>query len=220
MVKTNSICFITCVNNDYLYEICLKHIQSLFIPQDFEIEIMDIRDASSMASAYNASIKDSSSKYKVYLHQDTFILNRHFIFNLIELFQNNKQLGIVGVIGAEEVPSNGIWWEANNKAGKVIEYRNTFSYLKFSEVNAPCKIVKALDGLLLATQYDVPWREDIFDGWHLYDTSQCYEFEKQGYLAGIPYQENPWVIHACGNEFNQENYMHYIDKFIKTYLKK
>lgn len=219
MVKENSICFITCVNDDNLYEICLKHIQSLLVPKEFEIEIIDIREASSMASAYNASINASVSKYKVYLHQDTFIVNRHFIYDLIELFQNNKQLGIIGVIGAEEVPANGIWWESKKKAGKVIEHRNTYNYLKFAEINDPFKIVKVLDGLLMATQYDVTWREDIFDGWHLYDTSQCFEFSKKGYLAGIPHQKDPWVIHACGDKFNQLSYIHYLDKFIEEYLK-
>ncbi|MEK4397726.1 MULTISPECIES: glycosyltransferase [unclassified Bacillus (in: firmicutes)] len=41
------------------------------------------------------------------------------------------------------------------------------------------KTVQALDGLLLATQYDVLWRKGIFDGWPLYENSQCFEFRKK-----------------------------------------
>ena len=38
------------------------------------------------------------------------------------------------------------------------------------------KSVAAADGLLLATQYDIDWREDLFENWHFYDISQCMEF--------------------------------------------
>lgn len=38
--------------------------------------------------------------------------------------------------------------------------------------------VEALDGLLIATQYDLPWREGLFQGWDIYDISQCTEFRR------------------------------------------
>ncbi|MCY8785632.1 glycosyltransferase family protein [Bacillus spizizenii] len=217
-VNENTICFITCVNDDTLYDLCLRHIQSLSVPPHMKVELIDIRKADSMASGYQAAMQDSDAKYKVYVHQDTFIINRSFIYDILYVFQQNDQLGMIGVIGAEEVPQSGIWWEASKKAGKVIEYRNTYSYLSFDEINETVKTVQALDGLLLATQYDLPWQKEIFDGWHLYDTSQCFEFRKKGYLVGIPYQKEPWVIHACGNEFDQIEYSHYSEVFVREYL--
>ncbi|MCY7813090.1 glycosyltransferase family protein [Bacillus spizizenii] len=217
-VNENTICFITCVNDDTLYDLCLRHIQSLSVPPHMKVELIDIRKADSMASGYQAAMQDSDAKYKVYVHQDTFIINRSFIYDILYVFQQNDELGMIGVIGAEEVPQSRIWWEASKKAGKVIEYRNTYSYLSFDEINETVKTVQALDGLLLATQYDLPWRKEIFDGWHLYDTSQCFEFRKKGYLVGIPYQKEPWVIHACGNEFDQIEYSHYLEVFVREYL--
>ncbi|MCY8865641.1 glycosyltransferase family protein [Bacillus spizizenii] len=217
-VNENSICFITCVNDDTLYDLCLRHIQSLSVPPHMKVELIDIRKADSMASGYQAAMQDSDAKYKVYIHQDTFIINRSFIYDILYVFQQNDELGMIGVIGAEEVPQSGIWWEASKKAGKVIEYRSTYSYLSFDEINETVKTVQALDGLLLATQYDLPWQKEIFDGWHLYDTSQCFEFRKKGYLVGIPYQKEPWVIHACGNEFDQIEYSHYLEVFVREYL--
>ncbi|ADM38069.1 glycosyltransferase family protein [Bacillus spizizenii ATCC 6633 = JCM 2499] len=217
-VNENSICFITCVNDDTLYDLCLRHIQSLSVPPHMKVELIDIRKADSMASGYQAAMQDSDAKYKVYVHQDTFIINRSFIYDILYVFQQNDELGMIGVIGAEEVPQSGIWWEASKKAGKVIEYRSTYSYLSFDEINETVKTVQALDGLLLATQYDLPWQKEIFDGWHLYDTSQCFEFRKKGYLVGIPYQKEPWVIHACGNEFDQIEYSHYLEVFVREYL--
>ncbi|AIX07521.1 hypothetical protein JS609_01842 [Bacillus subtilis] len=213
----NSISFITCVNDDTLYDLCLRHLQSLSVPPHMKVELINIRDADSMASGYQAAMEDSDSKYKVYLHQDTFIINRSFIYDILHVFQQNDQLGMIGVIGAEEVPQSGIWWEASKKAGKVIEYRSTYNYLLFDEIDETVKAVQALDGLLLATQYDVPWRKDIFNGWHLYDTSQCFEFRKKGYIVGIPHQKEPWVLHACGNEFDTDQYSYYLKKFLEGY---
>lgn len=40
--------------------------------------------------------------------------------------------------------------------------------------------VSAIDGLFMATQYDIKWREDLLDGFHFYDVSQCFEFAQQG----------------------------------------
>ncbi|MDP4526359.1 glycosyltransferase family protein [Bacillus halotolerans] len=218
-LNENSICFITCVNDDTLYDLCLRHIQSLSVPPHMEVELIDIRKADSMASGYQAAMHQSDAKYKVYVHQDTFIINRSFIYDILHVFQQNNVLGMIGVIGAEEVPQSGIWWEASKKAGKVIEYRSTYSYLLFDEIDGSVKTVEALDGLLLATQYDLPWRKEIFDGWHFYDTSQCFEFRKKGYLVGIPLQKEPWVIHACGNEFDSDQYSDYLNRFLSEYFK-
>jgi hypothetical protein len=51
---------------------------------------------------------------------------------------------------------------------------------------------------MIVTQYDVPWRDDLFKSWHFYDISECIEFIKAGYEVGVPKQEEPWVMHDCG----------------------
>ena len=67
----------------------------------------------------------------------------------------------------------------------------------FQLIKTPYQQVEAVDGLLIATQYDICWREDLFDGWDYYDVSQCGEFKKKGYrivVAGQP--DKSWVIHG------------------------
>ena len=58
--------------------------------------------------------------------------------------------------------------------------------------------VDALDGIFLATQTDVPWREDLFDGWHFYDLSASMEYRRRGLRLMIPYFEKPPCIHETG----------------------
>ena len=58
--------------------------------------------------------------------------------------------------------------------------------------------VEALDGIILCTQYDVTWREDIFDKWHFYDVSQCMEFLRRGLRAVVLPSEHSMIEHLCG----------------------
>lgn len=58
--------------------------------------------------------------------------------------------------------------------------------------------MKAIDGLIVITQIDIPWREEILDGWDFYDISQSLEMDRHGCKVVIPYQEKPWCYHDCG----------------------
>ncbi len=56
-----------------------------------------------------------------------------------------------------------------------------------------------IDGMLMATQYDLPWREDLFMRWDSYDASQSQEFIRHGYQVVVPAMDHPWCLHDCGN---------------------
>ncbi len=64
----------------------------------------------------------------------------------------------------------------------------------------------------MATQYDILWREDIFDKWDFYDASQCMEFIKRGYRIVVPKQVKPWCVHDCGI-LNLKDYDNEKEKF-------
>lgn len=108
-----------------------------------------------------------------------------------------------------------------NLVGKVIEYRRqNYQLLNLDQVfygNQPFLSVQAIDGLFMATQYDIPWREDLFQGFHFYDVSQSLEFQRAGYLIGIPNQANLWCIHYNGDEFDADTYEKYRQVFIEHY---
>jgi|GEM_PF-1362752 len=198
-MNDKKIAFIYCVNNRALYEESVRYVKSLHVPEGYEIEFIAIEGASSITSGYNQGMRQTDAKYKVYLHQDVFIINKNFLIDSIELFKRNIKLGMIGVIGARTIPKSGIWWESENKIGKVYDsHTGKIELLQFNDVEKDYEPVAAIDGLLMVTQYDIPWREDIFKGWHFYDISQCMEFINQGYIVGIPKQRTPWCIHDCG----------------------
>ncbi|NME82787.1 glycosyltransferase [Clostridium sp. SM-530-WT-3G] len=220
-MNNKKIAFITCVNDDILYDECLRYIGDLEIPEGYEIDVISVREAKSITSAYNNAMNSTDAKYKVYLHQDTLIINKYFIKNILEIFNSDKNIGMIGMVGCENIPINAVWWEANKKYGKVYEsHTGNMQLLAFDEIVGAHEEVKAIDGFIMITQHDIEWREDLFDGWHFYDISQSVEFIKNGYKVVIPKQQNVWCIHECGIVNVENNYEEYRKIFLDEYSKK
>ncbi|WP_240414510.1 glycosyltransferase [Paenibacillus periandrae] len=113
--------------------------------------------------------------------------------------------------------STGIWWECPNWYGKVYSSHSGRMYpLEFRPVQQSYERVRAIDGLIMATQIDLPWREDIFAGPFFYDTSQSLEMIKAGYEVAVCNQTAPWCIHDCGAA-NLGEYERYRLLFIEYY---
>lgn len=220
MINENKVCFITCLNDEVLYEESLRYIRTLYIPNGFTVDFVAIRDARSLTEGYNRAMRQSDAKYKVYLHQDTFIINKNFLFDILSLFLNHPKLGMLGMVGVGKMPPNGKWWEKTKKYGKVWEnsYTGSMDLLSFHEISGDYQMVEAIDGLMMITQYDIDWREDIFTDWHYYDASQTCEFIRAGLEVGVPHQNDPWCIHDCGS-LNLNNYEDQREIFIKEYAK-
>ncbi|MCL1990697.1 MAG: glycosyltransferase [Defluviitaleaceae bacterium] len=218
----NKVCFITCVNNDAHYEKALNHLHQLDVPKGVNIEKIAIKDAKSMAEGYNRAMKQTDAKYKVYLHQDVFIVNKRFIFDSLALFKQHEKMGMLGVCGAKKMPDQGIWWEADDCYGQVMDsHSGVMKLLQFQTVEADFESVEALDGLILMTQHDVNWREDLFDDFHFYDVSHCMELIRAGYFVAVPQQKEPWVFHDCGVKLHWRNvYERYRNIFLTEYLQK
>ena len=102
------------------------------------------------------------------------------------------------------------------RVGKLISsciYRTTNATI--GDIDTPTN-VEAIDGLLMATQYDIPWREDIFTGWDFYDVSQSFEFRKSGYNVIVPPMTTPWCFHDEG-VIELSSYYKTRDIFMKEY---
>lgn len=105
-----TILFVTCINDSKMYAQCVRHILRLAVPPGYVVQFMPIRNAKSMTSGYNQAISHPA-KYKVYIHQDVFIMNVAFLHGLLQLFNEHEHLGMIGMIGAQYVPPNGVWNE-------------------------------------------------------------------------------------------------------------
>jgi len=247
--------FITCVNDKILYNQCLKHINSLHIPNGYSIEKIGIVGVKSINEAYNNAMKTSDAKFKIYLHQDTFIKNKSFLNEIKRIFMQDLSIGMIGAVGARCLPSNGIWFKNNwwHCYGRVLEYRRggilqsmlgplnkrKERIVFFRKIHGKLMPMVVIDGLIMITQYDIPWRTDLYGGFLYYEGPHCIEFIKRGYKVIVPAQKIPWVMHygsriekskaeqnAIWKELKsnmkifRKEYKDYIGKDVKTLLPK
>lgn len=222
MANDNSIAFITAVNDDEMYKKCKEYISRLKVPTCIEkIEIIPIYGAKSMCSAYNKGMKKSSAKYKIYLHQDLMITDEDFLFYMMKSFKEDPKLAILGVAGCVKMPESGIWWESAQLAGQFYDTHNDEkipSRNRFNINSTDVIEVEALDGCILCTQYDYEWDEDLFNGWHFYDISQCFKVRRDKISkVGIIPSALPLVTHLCGRA-NLGDYPVYQRRFIRKYM--
>ena len=156
-MNNKKVCFITCVNDMEMYNECVKYLSYLEVPGDYQVDNIYIEDAVSMTQGYNEAMKASDAKYKVYLHQDVFIINKNFIYDIINIFNKNENIGLIGVAGARVLPTNGVWWESGNKCGKVYDsHTGKMELLDLGDIREDYESVQGIDGLIMITQYDVP----------------------------------------------------------------
>lgn len=199
MYNENKFCFIICANMESFLEECLLYLRLLEIPDGFETEILTIREAPSMAAGYNEGMRASDARYKIYLHQDTFITEKKFLQKLLDIFSQDQTIGMVGMIGSPTLSKDGVMWHGN-RCGDFyrLEELQKSGVQDIEKLTAGIKEVEAADGLLLATREDIAWREDILKEWDFYDVSQCLEFRRAGYRVVVPAQNPSWTVHACG----------------------
>lgn len=216
MQKNNmKIAFVMCINDSMYATEASRYINRLYVPEGYEIEIINVNNATSMTNGYNRAMKATDAEYKVYLHQDVFIVNKYFIIDMLEVFKD-PAVGMLGVIGATAIPKDGIMWNVP-RVGKMYSSNilNVDKYV-MQEVAAPYAEVRLIDGMLMATQYDIPWREDVFTGWDFYDASQSLEMQKAGYKVVVPHMKEPWCLHDDGY-INLADYFGWRDIFLKCY---
>ncbi len=197
-MNNKKICFIMCANNDMYVDESRLYIDNLNVPDGFSTEVIVIRDAFSMTSGYNTAMRQTDAKYKVYMHQDILIVNKNFINDILMVFQKYSQVGILGVIGNKKLAPDGCPWtygpseQLGEAYSDLIELR---VHYKFSKPDEDYQKAVVLDGILMVTQYDLPWREDLFKGWHFYDCSQSMEFWRAGYEVAVPKMYSSWCLH-------------------------
>ena len=211
--------FIACVNRPFMMEECRRYIDRLYVPEGWQTEVTTITEAPSMAAGYNKAIgmrvgdapRTDEVPIRIYLHQDVFFVNRWILYNLLEIFSGHTDIGMIGVAGTPKMhptgdhlgcvfQENDLPYEEERLAGDII-----------------CRDAAVVDGFFIATSVDVPWREDLFDGFDFYDVSQGYEMRKAGYRVAVPDMRSPWAVHDDGRVLSLYRYNHYRKVFMEHY---
>ncbi len=217
-MNPNKICFIICVNNEIFLKECITYINQLIVPENFIVDVLEIQDAQSMLAGYHEACDATDALYKVFMHQDVFILNRHFIYDILAIFNGDPDIGLIGMTGIKSVPDNYIMW-SGELLGNLYTGGNPgdHSTYRYDLSTDGYDIAEAVDGLLMAVKGSPVFRDDIFDGWDFYDLSLSLEIQRSGKRVVVPRQRTPWCLHDDGNNLNMLNYDHYRKLAINEY---
>lgn len=184
--------FILCSNDELQLKKSFYFLDRLQIPNGMETERIVIRDAHSMTEGYNRAMRSSNATYKIYLHQDVWILKKDFLAEIDRIFSSHPKLGLMGMVGSScHIPSGTYFSHWNT--GTVDSPIN--SVYDGCNEGDELKPVVAVDGLLLITQHDIPWREDLFSHFDYYDISASFEMTRDGWDVAVPRQDIPWCYH-------------------------
>lgn len=225
-MNQNKFAFIICTNNEIFLSECITYINLLEIPSGYETEILSITDAESMTSGYNEGMHSTDAKYKIYLHQDVFIFNRHFLYDILSIFQSDKRIGMIGMVGYPLVSPNGCMWQCGRVLGAYpfYGYHHVYPHADYSSYCYDLSTdgisdVAVIDGLCMITAYDLPWNTTELTGWDFYDAFQSMDFLLHGYRIVVPNQKLPWFLHDDGILLSMWDYNKYRHLFIKKYEK-
>lgn len=166
----------------------------LNVPDGYEVEVVAVEDKGSIAAVYNAAMKQTRARYKIYMDEESRILDPDFFRKMLDVFAADEKIAVLGGSGTREFLSNGLYQTACKRVGRVCLGRR-FEQREWEEVGTPYTEVVAVDEFFLATQYDLEWREDLFSGSCFYGTAQCLEFRRLGYKCVVPAQENAWIAY-------------------------
>ena len=201
------ICFIICYDQDIYLKECLLYLQRLHIPEGFSTDLLTIADAPSMTEGYQAAMEESDARYKIYLHQDVFILYPYFLDSLIQIFRSDPLIGMAGMVGTPVFPDDYMMWTGKRVGDLYLRDTPSHARQDYRYRSADgLYTVDSIDGFLMATAYDIPWRTDLLGGWDFYDVSQSFEFRKRGYKVVVPEQRLPWCLHDDGMILNLWDY--------------
>ena len=177
----------------------LMSIRLLEQPAGFTMELVEVEGKAGMAAAYGQAMEASAAKYKVYLDERVRILDSHLLVRLVRLFEKHVDLGMLGVSGTKLLPPDGIAFHSTRRIGalRLAEGARTVSW---GRVLGEMENVLAVDGFLMATQVDLPWREDLFHGGAFFDAAQCLEFRRQGLRSAVLGQDEP-LVEFLGESF-------------------
>lgn len=193
--------FIICIEQEFYYQECLKYIDDLYVPEGYSVDIISIHDADNITCAFNAGTEASEAKYKIYMDEKIFLINRHFLEDILNIFMQDIQVGMISTVGFQgnDIPTE---YKKQWNTGRNIIYngRNTADYNKNLITKENAEVDIAIGGLI-ATQYDIGWSENSVD--KAFDLTASLKVKEEGYRIIVPYQNQAWCY--CNYDMFTDN---------------
>ena len=167
------------------------YIDALDIPNGYEAELIEVRPDGNVADTYQRAMEASDAKYKIYLAPGSILLRLNFFEEMLRVFEN-PMIGAMGLVGTKQISTSGELGASPMLKGRLLYSDDTAFH--GAAVEGATEEVMAVSGDLIATQYDIPWRSDLFHSNCFYAEAQCIEFRRRGYRSVVPHQDEAWLL--------------------------
>ncbi|MBQ9478233.1 MAG: glycosyltransferase, partial [Selenomonadaceae bacterium] len=190
----------------------IESTQMLKIPEQHKLEVLFVQ-GNSLAAAYQDGLQKTNARYKIYLKDSARILNPNILLDVLKIFESDRDIGMIGCLGSERIPTNGVSQISPRRFGKVVVGNQT---LNFGSIDGLCREVMAIDDVFIATQYDIPWRSDLFKQEGFVAPSQSIEFKRKHYKVVVASQQSPWVqFDNINTAFDERERNVFLDEYSK-----
>ena len=167
------------------------YIDALDIPNGYEAELIEVRPDGNVADTYQRAMEASDAKYKIYLAPGSILLRLNFFAEMLRVFAD-PMIGVMGLVGAKQLSTTGLLAASPFIKGRLL-YTDDRSF-RGEDIEGATEEVMVVSGDLIATQYDIPWRSDLFHSNCFYAEAQCIEFRRRGYRSVVPHQDEAWLL--------------------------
>ena len=191
-----------------------SRLSTLDKPQGYEVELIEVPSGGAVAGTYQCAMEQSDAKYKVYLSSGSILLRSNFFLDMLRIFVQDRTIGIIGVVGTEQLSTTGLFKESPFIKGRLLYDNN--SRFEGEPVAGEMEDVMVVGSDLIATQYDIPWRRDLFQQDCFWAEAQCVEFRRKGYRVVVPRQEEAWLLTGKSETTYDEASL---ETFLNTYSK-
>lgn len=162
-----------------------EHILNTSGVKDIEIIPFENNGIFSLTEVYNKGIDKAKNNIVVFCHDDLIFEKSYWGKRLLEVFEKNKDYGIIGIAGTDHL-IDGCWWTDKKSMHGIVNHTDGFRkwVSNFSKPQGTqVKEMIALDGLFFAIdKTKIKNRfDESFDGFHFYDISFCLA----NYLSGV-----------------------------------
>ena len=181
----NSIAVVVCSrNNDEKKDKIVEHIKDT-CGCNAHTYYMYNPEGVGLSEIYNNMLSPENCEFDVivFMHDDIEYLRNGWGAEVLRLFNEHEDYGIIGVAGSAQFDSNGAWWQYEKKYGQVLHRHDGKSWLtSFSPLlDKDLQDVCVIDGLFMAVHRKrITKKFDENVKFDFYDISFCLD----NYLDG------------------------------------
>ena len=131
----------------------------------------------SLTQVYNDSVKELDADYYIFVHDDVEFVRNGWGKEVVRLFEENPDYGIIGVAGSGEFGKEAAWWRYKDIYGQVLHRKDGKSWLTTFSPLLDCDLMEVcvVDGVFLAVAKDriKHWFDEKYEGFNFYEVSFC-----------------------------------------------